>query len=104
MGPRLGGVDIWREVDLGEWLSREETTGDQVCEADSGQGDAAVAGGDAEQEVGDHRGDHLETNGIFRAAEKLPQLEMLFDPAEEELDLPADFIKRSRRPGVGDRW
>ena len=85
----FGGVDVWRPVDFGEGLSREEAAGDEVGEADCRDGNAALAGGDAQQKIGDHGGDHLEADGILRATEEPAQFEVLLDPAEQELDLPA---------------
>src|SRR6185437_221831 len=106
-GAGFGGVDIWRALDLGERLSHEEAGGDQVGETDCRQGNAAIAGGDAQQEIGDHAGDDLEADGVWRAAEEFAQLEMLLDPAEQELDLPAQLVERGDLEGraveiVGD--
>ena len=40
------------------------------------------------QGVGDHRGQQLQSDGIVVVAEELADLEMLLDPAEEQLDIP----------------
>lgn len=90
----FGGVNLRRFVDGSDGLAGEEAAGDEVGESDSGHGDAALAGGDAQQEIGDHGGDHLETDGVLGAPEEAAQFKMLLDPAEKQLDLPARFIKR----------
>src|SRR5258708_27246842 len=94
VGPGFGGVDVWRSVDFGDGLSREQTACDQVGEADCRHCEAALAGCDAQQEVRDYCRHYLETDGILGAAEELSDFEMLLDPAEQELDLPPGFIKR----------
>src|SRR6185437_14041082 len=98
-GAGLGGVDIGRALDVGDRLACEEAGRDEVGETDCRQGNAAIAGGDAQQEIGDHGGDDLEADGVWRAAEELAQLEMLLDPAEQELDLPAHLVERGDLDG-----
>src|SRR6202022_746934 len=44
--------------------------------------------------IGDHSGEDLQTDGILVGAEELADIEMLFDPSEQQLDLPADLIER----------
>ena len=44
------------------------------------------------QQVIDHRDPYLREYGILGSAEERLDLEMLLDPFEEELDLPAVFV------------
>ena len=43
--------------------------------------------------IGDHGGKDLQADGIAVVAEQLADLEMLLDPAEQELDLPASLVE-----------
>src|SRR5215472_15477709 len=48
---------------------------------------------DAQQHEGDQRDIDLHAHGVFTAAEKAADLEVLLEPFEEQLDLPARFIE-----------
>lgn len=84
----------WRwALDGGDVATLEEAADDEVREALDRQGDTMSAGGDAQQRIGDHRGEELEADGIVVVAEELADLQMLLDPTEQELDLPAAFVE-----------
>src|SRR5581483_3343228 len=73
----FGGMDFGRLVDPGDGFSGEDAGFDEFGEADGGDGAAAVAGGDAQEQISDHGGDDLETNGVFAAAKEFAQAQML---------------------------
>ena len=92
-GFRVAWIDGWRSFDEGDVASVKDALGDEVGEAQDGHGDAVSARCNAQQRVGDHCGKELQADGIFVVAEELADLEMLLDPAEQKLDLPAAFVK-----------
>ena len=47
---------------------------------------------DAQQQKGDQRDIDLDAHGIFAAAKKAANLEVLFEPFEQQLDVPALFV------------
>ena len=49
--------------------------------------------GDFQQQISDECDRDLHANGVLADAEEAPDLEMLFDPAEEQLDAPARFVE-----------
>ena len=70
--------------------------------ADSGQpGDGGVPlqvlrdVGQARQDVGDHGGRDLDAYGVFGGAHEAADPQVLLDPLEKQLDLPAFLIKTS---------
>jgi hypothetical protein len=70
-------------VDSAEVAAFEKAQGDQIGEAQDRDLDAVAAGGDAQQRVGDHRGEDLEADRVVVVAEKAADVEMLFDPAKQ---------------------
>src|ERR1700747_1168416 len=54
-----------------------------------------AAGGDAPQRIGDHRGKDLEADRVVVVAEEAADVEMLFDPAKQQLDLPSRLVEGS---------
>ena len=78
---------------MGERFANEEAGAGELSQAQSRQLDAVKTGSDAQEGEGDHGGDDLEADGVFVAAEEGLDLEMLLDPAEEELDLPAGLVE-----------
>ena len=48
---------------------------------------------DAQQQESDQRDIDLDAHGVFAAAEKAADLEVLFQPFEQQLDLPALFVE-----------
>ena len=83
-GSRLGGVDVGWFVDFGDGLSGKEATGNEFDKADSCHGQTAFACGDAQQQIGDHGRNHLETNTVFETGEEFFEFEVLLEPAKEE--------------------
>jgi hypothetical protein len=62
--------------------------------ADGRHDDAAFACGDPQQQISDHGSEDLQADRVLGAAEELAKLQMLLDPAEQQFDLPAGFVKR----------
>ena len=79
--------------DGAEVAAFEQAADDQIGEAKDRDLDAMAAGGDAQQRVGDHRGKDLQTDGVIVVAEEAADVEMLFDPAEQQLDLPSRLVE-----------
>jgi SAM domain (Sterile alpha motif) len=80
-------------VDGGEVAALEEAQSDQIGEAQDRDLDAVAAGGDAQQRIGDHRGKDLEADRVVVVAEEAADVEMLFDPAKQQLDLPSSLVE-----------
>src|SRR6202023_315112 len=55
--------------------------------------DAMAAGGDDEERVGDHRGKESGGVAVVVVAEEEADVEMLFDPAKQQLDLPSGLVE-----------
>src|SRR5258707_6271249 len=95
-------VHLGRSVDIDDGLSYEQRCCDEAGEADGRHDDAAFARGDPQQQISDHGGEDLQADRVLGAAEELAKLQMLLDPAEQQLDLPAGLVKRGgpdRRTG-----
>src|SRR6266853_263659 len=90
---RAAWVDGRGFVDGAEVAALEEAQSDQIGEAQDRDLDAMAAGGDAQQRLGDHRGKDLEADRVVVVAEKAADVEMLFDPAKQELDLPSSLVE-----------
>src|SRR6266478_6330294 len=90
---RAAWVDGRGFVDGAEVAALEEAESDQIGEAQDRDLDAMAAGGEAQQRVGDHRGKDLEADGVVVVAEKAADVEMLFDPAKQQLDLPSSLVE-----------
>src|SRR5712691_11174842 len=82
------GVDGRGFVDGAEVAAFEQAQGDQIGEAEDRDLDAMASGGDAQQRVSDHRGKDLEADRVVVVAEEAADVEMLFDPAKQQLDPP----------------
>src|SRR6266446_9064860 len=91
--------DGWRFVELGDGSAFEQAGAHEVCKAQCQQVRAAVARGDAQQQISNHGGKDLQTNGVFGTAKETADFEMLLDPPEQQLDLPAFAIERGDTPG-----
>ena len=50
-------------------------------------------GGDAQEQIGNHCGEDLQLNGVVVVAKKLADIEMLLDPAEQQLGLPSALVE-----------
>src|SRR5438309_9558684 len=88
-------VDRRGFVDGAEVAALEEAQSDQIGEAQDRELDAMAAGGDAQQRVGDHRGKDLEADRVVAVAEEAADVDMLFDPAKQQLDLPSGHVEIS---------
>src|SRR5215471_3294419 len=67
----IGIGRMWRGlIDLSQWSAFEQSGSHQVGKAQSEQRRAAVARGDAQQQIGDHRGVEPQANGVFGTAEE----------------------------------
>jgi hypothetical protein len=64
-----------------------------LCKAQCGHFDVIETCSDTQEQVGDHRGDDLQANGVVIGAEEFADIEMLLNPAEQELDLPACLVE-----------
>src|ERR1700730_16057210 len=94
-----GGVgSVWLG-DVGDGSSGEQTRTDKFGEADGGHLEEAVSGGDAQQQIGDHGGEELQPDGVWVVAEEGPDLEVLLDPPEQQLDLPACLVEAADLDG-----
>src|SRR6267154_4082549 len=94
-----GGVgSVWL-VDVSDGSSGEQASADEFGEADGGHLEEAVSGGDAQQEVGNHGGQQLQSDGVGVATEEGRDLEMLLDPSEQQLDLPAPLVEAADLDG-----
>src|SRR5690348_7879188 len=92
---RAARVDGRGFFDGAEVAAFEEASGDQIGEAEDREFDAMAAGGEAQQHVGDHRGKDLQADGVVVVAEEAADVEMLFDPAKQQLDLPSRLVEGS---------
>ena len=91
MGLRFVGRRF-EEVD--ERAALEGRLGDEAgdgLEAEPGSGPDLR---EPQQQVGDQRGDDLDAHRILAGAEEVPDLQVLLDPLEEQLDLPAPLVER----------
>ena len=83
------GVVRGRFEEVGEGAALEGCLGDEAgdgLEAELGFGSNLR---EPQQQVGDERGDDLDAHRILAGAEKALDLQVLLDPLEEQLDLPA---------------
>ena len=89
----------WGLVEAGDGSVFKQTGAHQVCKAQCEQLRAAVARGDAQQQISDHRGEDLQANGVFGTTEKGADFEMLLEPAKQQFDSPTFAIERGDRAG-----
>ena len=80
-------------IDRGRGSTFEQPGSHQISKPQGEQARTAVVSGDAQQQVGGHRGKELQANGILGSTEKSADLQMLFDPAKQQLNLPAFAIE-----------
>src|SRR5207302_5409379 len=78
---------------FGEGSTREQELADELGEPKRKHRDAVEPGCDAEQQVGDHCCQDLQTDRVVVGAEKLANVEMLLDPTEQQFDLPAALVE-----------
>src|ERR1700756_5036349 len=80
----MGRGGIWGLVNDGHRSAFEQARSNQVGKAQGEQARPTVAGGDAQQQIGDHGGKNLQANSVFGTAEKASDFEMLFDPSKQQ--------------------
>src|SRR5690606_168778 len=83
------GLALWRAL-LGVEQAIDALAMHEVGAHQSGEGERAFCdpggvSGEFEQQIGDHGHGDLDADGVFRAADKVPDLEGLLDPSEEQL-------------------
>src|SRR5882757_9192540 len=89
----FAGIDWRRLVDFRDRNSREKALANEFGEAQVQHPQGIQSPGEAQEQIGDHRSDDLQTNGVVVLAHELAKIEMLLDPAEQEFNLPATFIE-----------
>src|SRR5258708_38413147 len=63
-GFRLARIDWWRGVDFCDRASREEALANELSEAQVQHSQGIQAPREAQEQIGDHRGDDLQANGV----------------------------------------
>jgi hypothetical protein len=81
-------------IDGGEGSASEQEVADKLGKAQRQHLDAVDPCCDTQQQVGDHCGEHLQPDCVVVLTKELADVEMLFDPAEQQFDLPAGFVER----------
>jgi hypothetical protein len=77
-------------------LERSEEAELEAGQQQGGAGGEGAGGGpmqDAQQHEGDQRGVDLEAHGVFAAAPEGADLEVLLEPFEQQLNVPALFVE-----------
>jgi hypothetical protein len=80
-------------MNLSKRLASEEEMSDQLNETENWEFHAVQACGEADEDVGDHCREDLETNRVLAPAEERLDVEVLLYPAEQQLDFPALFVE-----------
>src|SRR5260370_30960 len=93
LGFWLAGIDWWRGVDFRDRFSHEQALANEFGEAQLQHPQGIQTPREAQEQIGDHRSDDLQTNGVVVLAHELAEVEMLLDPTEKELDLPAPLVE-----------
>src|SRR4051812_43660806 len=93
---------VWQGERLVERASLEAGWREQPEQRLGADAGLAAQLGEADQQVRDQCGDDLQGDGIAAGAEEALQAQVLLDPLEEQLDLPAAFVERgdARRRGL----
>jgi diguanylate cyclase (GGDEF)-like protein len=87
------GVDGWRLFDRGQGSTREQELADEFSQPEWKHFDAGCSRSDAQQQIGNHRSKHLQTDRIVVGAEELLDVEVLLDPSEQQFNLPAALVE-----------
>ena len=96
----------WRIEQSVDRPAVHEIVGDEAGEGEQALHVVLQAMGHADQQKGDQSDCDLNTDGIFRSSEEVPDFEGVLDPAKEQFDLPpplikfGDFVGRMRLPLV----
>src|SRR5258708_29580648 len=89
----LARIDWWRGVDFGDRFSHEQALANEFSESQVRHPQGVQTPREAQEQIGDHRGDDLQADGVVVVADELAKIEMLLDPAEQEFDLPAALVE-----------
>src|SRR6266852_50735 len=92
-GFRFARIDWWRGVDFRDRFSHEQALANELSEAQVQHSQGIQTPREAQEQIGDHRGDDLQANGVVVLAHELAKVEMLLDPAEQEFNLPAPLVE-----------
>src|ERR1700690_1576854 len=92
-GPGSAGVDRRRFIDGGDWSTREQELADEFGQPERKHRYAVCPRGNAQQQIGNHGSQNLQSDRVVVGAEELANVEMLLDPAEQQFDLPAAFVE-----------
>ena len=88
-GRVLGGP-----VDLGDGFALHQAAIDEFGEADGAELYVLCPGSKAKEHERDHGSIDLEPDGILRPAEETSELQVLLQPAKQQLDLPTQLVER----------
>jgi hypothetical protein len=104
-GAGFGSARIYRRgpFDGGEGSAGEQKLADEFGQPNGKHFDAVGLRGDAQQQVGNHCSKHLEADRVVVGAEELADIEMLLDPAEQQLDLPSALVEGSDLDGAAGK-
>ena len=80
-------------MDFRDRFSHEQALADEFGEAKVRHPQGVQTPCQAQQQIGDHRGDDLQADGVIVVADKLANIEVLLDPAEQQFDLPAALVE-----------
>src|ERR1035437_9719850 len=87
-------IDWWRGVDFRDRFSHEQAFANELSEAQVQHSQGIETPRETQEQIGDHRSDDLQTNGVVVPAHEPAKIEMLLDPAEQKFDLPASLVER----------
>src|SRR5439155_16538320 len=87
VGFRFARID-WRwGVDFRDGFSHEQALANQFGEAQIQHPQRIQTSRETQEQIGDHRSDDLQANGVVVPAHEFAKVEMLLDPAEQEFNL-----------------
>ena len=98
--PFAGGIDGWRLVDRGEAAASVDEGRDELGKAARGQQGMIELSRDCDKYQGNHGGEYLQAHGVLIEGDELTDAEVLLDPAEQELDLPARLVGGGKLSGA----
>src|SRR5258705_13084258 len=88
----LARIDWRRLVDFCDRTSHEQSLADEFCKAQIENFQGIQTLREAQEQIGDHRGDDLQADSVAVVADELTKIEMLLDPAEQQFNLPAPLV------------
>src|SRR5258705_3176510 len=89
----LARIDWRRLVDFCDRTSHEQSLADEFCKAQIENFQGIQTLREAQEQIGDHRGDDLQADSVAVVADELTKIEMLLDPAEQQFNLPAPLVE-----------